>query len=95
MREPDNILWYLVMGTRGGPVRLQMLALLDSRPYNANQLASLMKLDYKTVRHHLGVLLENGLVRVSSEKRYGELYHITDYARESLKAFGKVLEGLK
>ena len=94
MDDSDNLMWHLIVGTRGGPTRLQILALLSKRPYNANQLTSILKFDYKTVRHHLEVLLENGLVHIS-KKRYGELYHLTDYARLKLKAFEKILEELE
>jgi DNA-binding transcriptional ArsR family regulator len=92
--DADNVLWYLAAGTRGGPTRLQILLLLRSRPFNANQLTEALGLDYKTVRHHLEVLVKNGLVSVSKEKRYGELYHITAYARDGLKAFDKAIEKL-
>ncbi len=91
MEEPD-ILLHLIAGTRGGPTRLQILSALDSSPLNANQLTTLLRLDYKTVRHHLEVLLENGLISVSKEKKYGELYHISGYAKERLKAFANVVK---
>ncbi len=91
--EPD-ILLHLIAGTRGGPTRLQILSALDSGPLNANQLTTLLKLDYKTVRHHLEVLLENGLISVSEEKKYGELYRISGYASMRLKAFEKIMRRL-
>ncbi len=93
MDGPD-ILLHLIAGTRGGPTRLQILSALDSGPLNANQLTTILRLDYKTVRHHLEVLLENGLVRVSKEKKYGELYHITEYASRRVKSFERIMERL-
>jgi DNA-binding transcriptional ArsR family regulator len=90
--DDDNVLWHLIAGTRGGPTRLQIMGALSERPYNANQLTVMLGLDYKTVRHHLEVLVENGIVRISKEKRYGELYHLTEYARERMKAFEKYLD---
>ncbi len=93
MEEPD-ILLHLIAGTRGGPTRLQILSALDGGPLNANQLTTMLGLDYKTVRHHLQVLLENGLVTVSKEKKYGELYHITKYASMKMKAFERIMEKL-
>lgn len=90
----DNILWHLIAGTKGGPNRLQILFLLSSSPYNANQLTKDLKLDYKTVKHHLEILVENGLVNVSKEKKYGELYYLTNFAREKLKIFEKAWEKL-
>lgn len=94
MDDSDNVLWHLIAGTRGGPTRLQIMAALSDRPFNANQLTGMLGLDYKTVRHHLDVLVENGLVTISKEKKYGELYHLTAYAREKLKAFEKIIDKL-
>jgi DNA-binding transcriptional ArsR family regulator len=92
--EPDRVLWHLIAGTRGGPTRLQIMAALSDRPLNANQLTSMLGLDYKTVRHHLDILVENGLVVISEEKKYGELYHLVPYAKERMKAFQKILDKL-
>jgi DNA-binding transcriptional ArsR family regulator len=39
-------------------------------------------LDYKTVRHHLGVLEEAGILRRSGDE-YGAIYLPTDKAREA------------
>src|SRR5215470_13456276 len=51
-----RLLWYLLGGTRGGPTRAEVLRILRERPLNANQLAETMRVDYKTIQHHLGVL---------------------------------------
>ncbi len=55
----EGALWYVLTGTRGGTNRVRLLRALDKRPRNANQLADDLDLDYKTVRHHLDVLVEN------------------------------------
>ena len=82
MNEP--LLWQLIGGTRGGPTRLGILLVLNEEPLNANQICEALNLDYKTVRHHLDILVKNSLVQVSKEKKYGELYHINDYVRGKL-----------
>ena len=48
-----RILWYLIASSRGGVNRATIIDLVNSRPANANQIASELKLDYKTVLHHL------------------------------------------
>lgn len=90
----DNTLWYLILGTRGGPTRLQILSMISLRPYNANQIARLVGLDYKTVTRHLEVLKENGLLALAKEKRYGELYYLTEYAKSELKKFEPIIKKL-
>lgn len=69
----EGVLWYVLSGTRGGPNRVRILRALEEQPRNANQLAEDLDLDYKTVRHHLDVLLENDIVQRSGED-YGAVY---------------------
>ena len=91
----DSVLWHLIAGTKGGPNRLYILFVLSSRPYNANQLAKELSMDYKTIKHHLEILVENNLVLVSQEKKYGELYHLTAFAKSKIKVFEKIFKKLE
>jgi DNA-binding transcriptional ArsR family regulator len=69
----DTVLWQTLAGTRGGPNRARILAALAERPRNANKLADEMDLAYNTVRYHLDVLEDNGVV-TSSDAEYGTVY---------------------
>lgn len=73
----EGTLWYVLTGTRGGTNRARILRALQERPRNANQLADELNLDYKTVRHHLDVLVENDIVEASGEE-YGAVYLPSD-----------------
>ena len=74
----DKRIAHLILGTRGGLNRGRILALLRSGPRNANAIAAALVLDYKTVRHHLGVLRENDLVMsVGGQVDYGTLYTLS------------------
>jgi DNA-binding transcriptional ArsR family regulator len=64
-----RLLWWLIAGSRGGANRAVMIRALKERPYNAHQLSEALKLDYKTVRHHLKVLAENNVVVASGPSR--------------------------
>jgi DNA-binding transcriptional ArsR family regulator len=75
----ESVLWYVLTGTRGGQNRVRILEAIDERPRNANQLADDLNLDYKTVRHHLDVLMENDVVTKSGDD-YGAVYLPTDRA---------------
>lgn len=77
------LFWHLFAGTRGGLNRIRMLQALEKRPYNLNQLAKLLSVDYKTAMHHLEVLVENHLVEMG-EKRYGGLYFMSGFARGNI-----------
>jgi DNA-binding transcriptional ArsR family regulator len=76
----EAALWYVLTGTRGGTNRIRILRAVDERPRNANQLAEELDLDYKTVRHHLDVLVDNDIV-TSSGDDYGAVYLPTDRVR--------------
>ncbi len=71
-----KLLCYLIEGTRGGKTRALILKHLAGKSYNANQLATLLNMDYKTIRHHLDVLIKNGIIGKINDG-YSDLYFIT------------------
>lgn len=71
-----RILWWVFTGNRGGPNRARVVFSLREQPMNANQLAQKLGMDYKTIRHHLGVLIKNRLV-IEVGKGYGAMYFIS------------------
>ena len=87
----EGVLWYVLTGTRGGKNRVRLLQTLDEQPRNANQLAEDLDLDYKTVRHHLDVLMENDVVRRSGDD-YGAVYLPTERARHNWDAVETIIE---
>ena len=89
MERPDTVLWYMIAGTRGGPTRFLLLHLLCEGPLNANQLSEASALDYKTVIHHLEILLRNGIVYVSSDGGYGKQYSISSHVKDVISNLGK------
>lgn len=91
MTDPDarRLLWFLFAGTRGGENRIKIIDLLKERPYNTNQLAEAMGLDYKAIQHHMSVLEKNNMVTKQGEK-YGILYFISPYLEHHIAAFGEV-----
>ncbi|MFU8766922.1 MAG: winged helix-turn-helix domain-containing protein [Candidatus Methanoperedens sp.] len=80
-------------GTRGGQTRALILKNLIDRPYNANQLSEAMGMDYKTIRHHLDVLIKNGVITMEGEK-YGAMYFISKSMEANLDEFYKIWEKL-
>ena len=71
-----RVLALQLAGTRGGPVRLQILLLLDAKPRNINEIAKRFGLDYKTVQHHIRVLQKSDLI-ASSHRKYGNTYTLS------------------
>jgi DNA-binding transcriptional ArsR family regulator len=89
-----KMLWWLIAGTRGGVNRANIIKKLHDRPYNAHQLADKLSLDYKTVRHHLKVLIENNIITSSGEKKYGTLYFLSNQMIENYDDFLDIWEKL-
>jgi DNA-binding transcriptional ArsR family regulator len=91
MPDPNakRLLWYLFAGSRGGENRIRIIDLIKERPYNMNQLAEVMGVDYKAVQHHIGVLEKNNMVTRTGEK-YGVLYFMSNYLEVNIEAFNEV-----
>jgi len=91
MPDPDakRLLWFLFAGSRGGENRIRIIALLKKRPYNINQLAEALGVDYKLVQHHIGVLERNNMVTKAGEK-YAVLYFISNYLEANIEAFNEI-----
>ncbi len=87
----EGVLWYVLTGTRGGENRVRLLRAVAERPRNANQLAEELDLDYKTVRHHLDVLVENDIVEKSGDE-YGAVYLPTDQVRTHWDTVEEIVE---
>lgn len=84
-----RLLWWLIAGTKGGINRAKIIVALKERPYNANQLAEVYDLDYKTVRHHIDVLLDNKIITTSGEK-YGAMYFLSKSMEENYEVFEEI-----
>lgn len=89
MANLRRILWHLLGGTRGGPLRIRILQAIRDRPRNANQLAADLGVDYKTVRHHIRVLLENRILSQVGEG-YGVVFLPTADMEESWRDFDEL-----
>ena len=91
MPDPDarRLLWFLFAGSRGGENRIRIIDLIKERPYNMNQLAEAMRIDYKAVQHHVTVLEKNNMVSKVGEK-YGVLYFVSNYLEANIEAFNEV-----
>ena len=87
-----NLMFYLLEGTRGGETRTRILDALFKRPMNKNQLAKTVKLDYKTVEHHLKLLVENDFLSIIKKGSYGAVYLPSQTLRSSKKEFDEIKE---
>jgi DNA-binding transcriptional ArsR family regulator len=96
MPDPSvkRLLWFLFAGSRGGDNRIRIIDLLKEHPYNINQLAEALRLDYKAVQHHITVLEKNNIINKMGEK-YGLFYFISNYLEANIDAFNDIKSKIK
>jgi DNA-binding transcriptional ArsR family regulator len=85
------LLGWLIAGTRGGPTRARMIKALKESPQNANQLANLLGMDYRTIRHHLEVLEKNKLITTAGEG-YGTTYFLSPPLEDNYAVFEEIMK---
>jgi len=90
-RPLKYLLGWLIAGTRGGPTRAQIIQVLRETPRNANQLANLLGVDYRTIRHHLKVLEKNRII-TSAGEGYGTTYFLSPAMEENYALFEEMLK---
>jgi len=83
-----NEMWQIFTST-GSENRIKIINLLLERPYNRNQIAKKLNLNYRTVWHHLGVLKKANLIDESNLK-YGGVYAITEYFKRNKDLYERI-----
>ncbi|KYK34903.1 MAG: hypothetical protein AYK22_04435 [Thermoplasmatales archaeon SG8-52-3] len=89
MRATKRLLWWILVGTAGGFNRARILNEITQTPRNANELANLLKLDYKTTRHHLDTLEKNRLITNIGDK-YGVMYFPSELLEKNIHYFKEI-----
>jgi DNA-binding transcriptional ArsR family regulator len=90
-RPLKYLLGWLIAGTRGGVSRAKIIQVLHDTPQNANQLANLLSLDYRTIRHHLQVLEKNKII-TSAGGGYGTTYFLSPAMEENYAVFEEIMK---
>ena len=85
-----NLLWYLIAGTKGGETRGRIIDLLNKNPSNANKISEILKLDYKTVRHHIDILEKNNIITAVNKGNYGAVYFLSELMNSNYKLSGEI-----
>ena len=67
-----------------------IIKIINEGPKNANQLATTLKMDYRTITHHLDVLQKNGLIIFAGEG-YGKTYFLSPRMEENYALFEEIL----
>jgi DNA-binding MarR family transcriptional regulator len=84
-----RLLWWLILGTWGGVNRDKIIKCLNKKPYNANQLAEKLHLNYGTIQHHIKILEESDLIE-SSKNKYNKVYFLSKELGNSHDEFNNI-----
>ncbi len=93
VRPLRYLLGWLIAGTRGGVTRAKIIQTLRESPQNANQLANSLEMDYRTIRHHMKLLLKNRIV-TSTGDGYGNTYFLSAELEENYTLFEEIVNKL-
>jgi DNA-binding transcriptional ArsR family regulator len=86
-----RLLWWTFISTRGGNMRLKIMKSILDNPKNANQLSSDTKVNYRTIEHHIKILLANNLLSVQGEG-YGRVYFASHLLTKNFYIFEEILD---
>jgi predicted transcriptional regulator len=92
--ELKRLLWYLLGGARGGESRARIILELSERPSNPNQLANKLNVDYRTITHHVSILLRNSLVTTQGEG-YAVTYFVSPRLESNMDMFRDICKKLR
>ena len=91
--DAKRLLWFVFSASRGGLNRLRIISKLKENPFNINQLAKELNLDYKAIQHHIRVLEKNNLISKVGEK-YGVTYFVSTFLEVNMRTFEEIEEKL-
>ena len=77
-------------GMSGRWTRMRILCAITEFPANTQQLADMLKLDYKTIKHNIEVLEKNGFISRTGEG-YGDIFAPTEMIKSNLPTLYKVI----
>lgn len=95
MREEEKVLHWILAGTAGGYNRVRILNELLIKPQNTNILSKKLKLDFKTVQHHLRVLEKNRLVTFKGGGGFGKVYFPSDMVENNIDLIKEIKHNIE
>lgn len=87
--ETRKLFWLMFAATKGGLNRMKIISHIRNSPSNMHQLSKLMKIDYKSVQHHIRVLERNNMV-TKVGTNYGVTYFPSVLFEESQDVFDEI-----
>lgn len=89
MDSVRNVLYWLIANSLGGFNRGRILEEIFHKPQNANELSKNLEIEYKTIRYHLKVLEDNGII-TSVGGGYGKTYFPSEMLEANKQYFVEI-----
>ena len=93
-RSYNQLLLWLIEGSRGGVNGGRIIEAIKAEPLNANQLCNLLGVDYRTIRHHIDVLEKNRLI-TSVGEHYGKVFFLSQELEQNYSDFEEIWNNLE
>lgn len=89
----DKELLNLIVAREGGETTIRIIDLILDRPYNKNQIAKMLELDYNTITHHINIIKKHEYI---SDEQFDNVhyYHPTKKLFKSLDEYKFIKEYL-
>ncbi|MFW6040549.1 MAG: PAS domain S-box protein [Thermoplasmatota archaeon] len=91
MKNLEQKLAFLLLGQAGGENRSKIIELLKDRPYNINQIANELSLNYMTVKYHVNKLIENNILISSKYGDYGKVYFLNELLENNFEVYEDIV----
>ncbi len=92
--EHRRLAWWLLVATKGGPMRMKIITQLSRNPSNLNRISNDLGINYRTAEHHAKILMDNGMI-ISKGDGYGKTYFISPYFEKNYHIIEEIEEKLK
>lgn len=83
-----NEMWR-IFTSKGGENRIRIINALLERPYNTNEVAEILNINYRTAQHHLVVLRKANYID-EGRNAYGTMYSIAEYFKRNKELFDRI-----
>ncbi len=78
-----RLFYWLFFASKGGDTRLRIVQKLMNSPMNKNELSTELSLNYRTVEHHIRILMENNILD-GDERKYDSIFYIKENMKMSI-----------
>ncbi|MEM0074109.1 MAG: winged helix-turn-helix domain-containing protein [Thermoplasmatales archaeon] len=82
-REIKRLFYYLFVYSRGAALRSRIVLMIMEKPMNKNEIRNRLNVNYRTVEHHISVLVKNKILD-GDFRKYNSIFYINDQMKEYL-----------